>query len=273
MLKPMMAAQPDAKISDEDLKKLADAMKGAMKGVNSMSFVLGVPEQGGSIYSNTYGVMRVDDSTAYLAAYESRMADLHKLMSSLNNPMFGDYEFKKSDIDGVAMLEMTTDMTKMIKQMNDQQPGVAALGKGYWDTMLGPDGKMSVYLAAADPKTVVLVYVNRDHVKTAIAAVKQADGAAAADADLKTTVALLPPDGNWKAFISPTGAIQFGKFITQAVAPQLPIPFPEFPKTPPIGMSAKITAESLDGQLVVPAAVLDGAGTLIQQMQHSAVRQ
>lgn len=268
MMKPALAAQSDANISDDDLKKLTGIMKSVITGVNSMSMVMGVPEQGGSVYSNTYGAMRVDDSTAYLKAYESKVAEMQKLFATMNNPMFGDYEIKKSETDGVETLEITTDMSKMIKQMKDRQPGVAALGKGYWDTMLGPDGKMSIYLVAADPKTVVLVYVNPDHVKTAIDAVKQSDGAAAADSDLKTTVALLPKDANWTAFISPAGAIQFGKSMMQTIAPQLPFHFPDFPKTPPVGVSARITAEGLDVQLVVPSAILDGVGTYLQQIRQ-----
>ena len=59
-------------ISEEQADKLSELWTSmqSMKEVRSFSMMLGAGEEGGTLFSNAIGVMRVDDAAAFMAAYE-----------------------------------------------------------------------------------------------------------------------------------------------------------------------------------------------------------
>jgi len=141
-----------------------------------------------------------------------------------------------------------------------------------WKMMFGPERTMKMYYALAGNNAVVSVFMDPAHLKLAIEAAKNSQGGLAADAGVKTTVALLPQSAQWVVVVSPGGMIQFTQTIMHATIPQMPFRIPDFPKTPPIGAAAQVTAEGLEAQIVVPAAILEGIGTIAQQVQQTAPR-
>ncbi len=67
------AEQSGGKIDDEEWKKLADAMNNTMRGSKTISYVMGIPPAGKSVYSQMYGLLKVDNAQQYLRDYETNM--------------------------------------------------------------------------------------------------------------------------------------------------------------------------------------------------------
>lgn len=260
------------KASDDDLKKLAEAMKGLTAGYKSMAMMMGVPKPGQSMYADTYALMRVDNAQEFIKTYQSRIEEYAKVLRSLNTLLFGNYEAKKSTVDGLDVVEITYSMEKQMEKMKQDSPATAPQTDAVWKMMFGPERNMKMYYAPAGNSTVVSVFMDPAHLKPAIEAAKSPRNGVAADAGVKTTIALLPQGAQWVLLLSPGGMVQFAQTIMQATIPQMPFRIPDFPKTPPIGAAARATAEGLEAQIIVPVAVLEGVGTVVQQVQQAAVR-
>ncbi len=231
-----MAATQDTKVSDDDWNKIAAAMKQSMQGVQSMVFAMAVPEEGKSIYSGMTSLLRVTDSAAYLRNYEMAMTTYGKLLNSLNTPALGKYAIKSIDIDGTPAIQATVDISAMLKDLKTRT--AAAPGSNMvLENMFGPDGQLTFYLAAADPKTVVMSWSDQETFKKLLAAVKQPDSGLAADAGIRSTVAMLQNNAQGYMFLSPRGLVQFGFAMAKLTVPLGNMRIPEFPETPPMGVS------------------------------------
>jgi len=130
---------------------------------------------------------------------------------------------------------------------------------------------MKTYRALAGKDACVMV-LDQSRLRSAIDAVRNPVSNLAADPGAKATLAMLPKGSQWIGLLSPTGMIQHIRAVLQATMPNAPLQLPEFPKGPPIGAAARATAERLDVDIVVPAAVLEGLGTFVQQMQRRPAR-
>jgi hypothetical protein len=234
----------------------------SMEGVRSMSMLVGVPEQGKSIYSGMIAVAKVEDSAKYLANYEIAMAAFKKFAETTNNAYLGKYDFKKTQIDGVAGLEVMMDFSQMIEQMK-QQPGAGDGMKAYMEMLLGAGGKLSVFMQPVDKNTVVMAYVDLENLNRAKAALKAPQSGLAGDAGVKSTAALLPKGSQWMGFVSPSGVMGFAQNLLQALG-QNTVKLPALGETPPVGFAVRLDGEGLDTELVIPGATLEGAGKAIE---------
>ncbi|HTQ40695.1 MAG TPA: hypothetical protein VMJ32_16855 [Pirellulales bacterium] len=266
-LKATAAQQPDVKISDDDWKQLADALQKMMQGGKSMAFVMGVPPAGKSMYSQMFAVMRVENAQSRLQNYESSLTTYAALLQKLHIPTMPSYEVSKSELDGTPVVEVTTDMTNVFNSMQQQNPA-APQANAFVKSLFGSEGKLITYMTAADPTTVVMAWGEPENLKTVLEAVKSPDTSLGADVNVKTTVALLPKNAQWRAFVSPSGYLEFTAHMMQTMMPQMPFQLPPFPSTPDIGFSAQMDSQNIDLEMLVPAAVLQGIGTYTQQLQH-----
>jgi hypothetical protein len=255
--------QSDSKISPDDWNKLLAASKN-MQGGKSVSLVMGVPEADKSIYSRMFAITHVENSQTYLKNYESSMTTYGDILKKLNNPALPTYDVDKSELDGQSVLEVTVDMSGVFNQM--QQNGAPA-SAGMGQMLFGNDGKMTTRLMAADANTIVMSW-GAENLKAALEAVKSPNTSLGADVDIKATVDLMPKNAQWRAFISPTGYLEFVRNMMQRIMPQMPFQLPAFPNTPAIGLSAQLAPEAADFELLVSAAVMNGIGTYTQQLQR-----
>ncbi|HEY2881095.1 MAG TPA: hypothetical protein VGJ15_01650, partial [Pirellulales bacterium] len=261
--------QGEHKPTEDDWKKLSDAMHKCLAGQTSAAFAVGVPQVGQSMFSAMTGVTRVDNAKTFMENYETQIAASNVVYQIARGaPQF---EVKKWDVDGTPALETIADMSDALKRMQAaQQPGPFDQ-TAFFNFIFGAGSKMQTYLAPVDDHTVVLSWDSLDNLKKAMAAAKAPHEGLAADAGIKATSALLLKDAQWAGFLSPAGFISFTQVILKSSMPQVPIGLPNFPSftwTPPIGLSAHGGADGLDTEIVVPAAVLEGAGTYWQQLQQ-----
>jgi hypothetical protein len=247
------AAAKDA--PEEKLKKLDEAAAQMSKGVRGMTFVMGAPKAKEAILAAASGTIIVDDAKAYLDGYEKGLLAMNAVLKDVKALNGMSYDIKKMQVGGVPALEVVTDMSKVAEDGGDQ-------AKKMMETMFGPGGKMTVMMAAADNKTILMRYTGGDSLKTALAAFKAKKTGLAMDADVTKVAAMLPAGSQWALYVSPKGTMEMIGQVVDAIMPGLQLP--AFPKTLPVALGVKTSASAVDVQLVVPAGVLEGIGGLVK---------
>ena len=176
---------------------------------------------------------------------------MNAIYKGLNIPGFDQtMEVKKLKIDKLNVLEV---VTKFGAAGNDP------LQKKIMEAMFGPDGKMTVSLAAIDANTVFYIY------KPAMqAAFGKKMGSLQDDAKVAATLALLPQGSQWVFLIDPKGTLEMTARMVKTFAPDAGVQIPSFPPTAPIGMGARLSENGLTLETVIPAQFFDGLGKLLQ---------
>lgn len=266
MMSNMSKAAGGQPLTEEQQKKLTDAMQGAMADVRAMSMVMGPPKPGSSIYSNMAAAMKVKDSKKYMDNYQKLMASMRDAYKGTSLEAFMPQEAKKTKIGDLDGLEFTMDMSKVIEKMPNAQGA-----KQMMQMLFGPEAKLSVYVAAVDDSTIAISYVNSDNIARVQAACKNPQSSLAGNPDIAQTAKLLPHGAQWVVYLSPKGFMDFISTMILGMAAAGgggPMPaLPEFPKTPPIGFGAELTSTGFDLNVVVPGDTLKGIGTYIMQMK------
>ena len=244
-------------------EKLNAAMAESMKGVQSMAMVMGAGKPGDSFYSNTCGLIKVKDSTAYIAQSKKAMLTMGEALQDpdTKTPMYVARDLK---VGGAPGLEVTMDMSSMIQGQQAEQI------KAMIEKMVGPGGKMNVYMAAADKTTVAMAYVSKEKLNQLLAAYKSGKPGLAADPDVTKTGALLPEGSQWVGYVNPKGFLEFiNVVVTTLMPPDGPqFTLPPFPQTAPIGMGARLDAKGLETDVVVPAKLLAAIADYARQLQN-----
>ncbi len=266
MMKAMSANSPNAKMTDADWEQAAEQFRKSMEGVHSMSMVMGVPGEGKSMYENLFTIIKADSAQQYVDDYVKMMTKMSELFKGLNNPFFGQYAAKMTQVDGIAAAEVEMDFSQLVEAMN---AGDVQRMPKMFELMFGPGGKLRGWLALADETTVVMAWVNPAHLNKAIAVAKTPATGLAADAGVQATAALFPKGSQWTMFLSPAGMMDFTNRMIKAAAPQAAMNIPNFPTTPPLGLGARLDTDGFTAELVLPAATLEGIGNYIGQVQKA----
>ena len=118
-----MATQGGGKpLTDEEVRKLSEAMQQSMTGVKSMAMRMGVMQQGKSFYDNMAAVMKVENSREFLTRYEKSIGEMSKMFEKSKNPLFGSYKVSKGDVAGVSALQVSMDMSAMFGRTEIRMP-------------------------------------------------------------------------------------------------------------------------------------------------------
>lgn len=243
-------------IPAETLKKVEDVYAKMMKGMGNMGFVWQVGKEKTPLFANMSMVMHTPDTATYLADYEKSLKVMNELAKELNIPTLPSYEIKKTKVSGKDALEASMDFTGAFGGLPEEVQGIMK-------SMFGPDGKMTISIAARDDKTIVMRYTGAAGLKEML------DGEGKgllADAGVMQVSKALPSGSQWVIYLSPQGATEFADRTIKAVLP-IPIQVPQFPATPPIGIAARVNAEGFEMHTVVPAGVLDNARNFVDQLK------
>jgi hypothetical protein len=261
-----MPSQDGEKLSDEEINKITEAMKESMRGMKSMAFVMGTMKPGQSMYDNMSAVVKVDDAKRYLANYEKSIAQMGKALEKSTNPVFKGYSTSKGEIDGIATLDVTMDMSAIAEQAGND-PNARKM----MEMMFGREGKVTAHIGPADSTTVVMGY-SKESFRRALDAVRGKGDTLGKDEDVAKAAKLLPKNSQWSGFFSVGGLIDFMTVVGQAAAPQGAMPqLPAFPDTPPIGFGATMAAKGCETSLVIPVETLQGLGQYGQILQGAGV--
>lgn len=259
----MMRSYPGwEKLSDEQIKKMSDISLKSMQGLRSMALLMGVGQGEEPLYGRMLLAMRTKDAKAYLESYEDSMAQMAKVLKEANSSLFS-FELERIEIDGLPVLKLAMNMEPFLGQQA-QVPEA----KKMMDLMFGSEGKMNVYMAAADEHTVIGAYVTPQQLPPAVKAIREGKPQLMDEAGVAKTAAMLPQGAQWLGFLSPRGAAAFVSRMVKTVTPpgaQVP-EIPEFPETSPIGFGVQLSPAGLDTHLAVPADVLEKASETIRKV-------
>jgi hypothetical protein len=250
VLKILLKDQPE-----EKLKKIESAYAEMGKGIRSISFMMGPPKEGQSLFNNIIAVIKADDAVAYLDRQEKGTRMLNEALKGVEVPFAAPSEMKRIKVDGRPGLETVVDMTK--------SAGVDELQKQIIEAMFG--AKVTTTTVAIDDNTLLVRYTGPAGIKKLLASIKD-KGELINSKEVAKVAAHLPKGAQWAGFISPHGIIEF---VQKAVEKSpVPIPIPEMTKTPPIAIAAKVGATGFEGELIVPGPTLQGIAQYIQKVQR-----
>jgi hypothetical protein len=243
-------------IPEESLKKLEKAYSQTMKGISGMNFVWQVGKEKQSMFAGMAATMRADNAAAYFAEYEKGMAAMNEVVKELNLPVSPAYEVKKVKVDGKQVLEMSMDFGAAFGGIPEEMQKIF---KG----MFGPDGKMTIALAARDDKTVVMRYTGAGGLKDMLSGQTKELGK---DAGVAQVIQALPVGSQWAVFLSPKGLTDFADRMVKSFSP-IQLQVPQFPATPPVAAAVRVSAERFELHVVIPAGVVDNVGEFVNQLK------
>jgi hypothetical protein len=259
----MMRLGPNIYGLDEaQTKKLAEISAKSMKDVQGMSFAIGPFDSGKSIYQGMYGAMRVGDSKAFMDRYADVIKAMAELSTDAKNSPLSSMATKPVEVAGHAAIEVTMDLSGMF-----DNPALAAQGP-MLKAMYGPEGKMTVYLAAANEHAVVFAYDDAQGLEAALKAV-ESDASLSADPGVAAMAKRLPKGAQWCGYWSPQGTVKVVEAIIQKLSPAgNDFKLPEFPKTPPVAFAAKASGNTVYKELLIPVEILKEAQPYFMRLRE-----
>lgn len=253
----MMKEMPElyGEVTDEQIKQLQETWK-MMADWNGIAMRFSAPEPGETMMSAISGVMRVGDAKKFLDDYLKAMSQYAELMANADNPAVPEMKSEKVQIGKIAAVKM------VMKMQVPPGPAAQMIEKIY-----GPGGEVTAYLAAADDKTVVIVYSSEDALERAVQnAVKPG---LSVDKQIAKTSAMLIDEPHSVGYLSARGTMQFFEYLVTLMPPGLPIPdLPPFPDVAPVGMAVKMSGTHMDAELVVPDEFLSAVADYIDLVKQ-----
>ena len=245
------------KLSDEDAKKLAETSMQALKGLKWMSEAMYPGKGNDPLFSDIVGAMRVDNSAKYIDGYAKSLADWNELAKKMESAENFQWEVEKTEIAGGKGLKISVDLAAVA---GAQAGGIVPL-QPIMDLMFGNNGKMVMYLAAADDTTVFMAYTSKDRIAKAIEDYRKQATGLGKDAEVAKTTAMLLPGAQWKGYVSPSGTIVWANRAIDAFSNMFgggPGQFrlPAFPASSPIGGAVKVAGDGMETDMVLPATFL-----------------
>ena len=249
-------------LDDAGRKELAKLTEKLQQGKRFTAGVMGMMRPGDSIYSTAISVEHVNDADEHLQTTRQMMALLESTLKApdTGQPMYATHDVKVGELDA---FEVVTDLSSIMNLQAGAAGGPAGAPpmQDFFGNMFGREGKIHMYVAKADEKTVVTAY-SREQLVRGVEHVRSGEKGLADNADLATTTAMLLPDSQWVAYVSPQGLMQMVGSLMKAITGG-EARFPAFPDTEPIGLCARASETSLDAEIVVPDKVVAGIGMFI----------
>jgi hypothetical protein len=265
----MMQSQPGFKFTPEQAQKYAELSAGAMSGVRSMRMLMGVADpSNGGLYGNTSMVTTVDDSKAYLEAYEKSLTEMRKLAEGANAPAMPVATVERIKMGETDALEVSMTLPNMKQFGTPGGPDPEKTMKMFF----GADGKLKMYVAPADQHTVVMSYISLDRLKEAIVFYKSKKPGLSADANLAKVAEKFPAGSQFLMYSSLNGTVKMGKQIMGSV-PGVPVAMiPDFADSPPFGAAAKLSPTGVEGHFIVTAETLRTIGDAVAKIRTDALK-
>ncbi len=251
-------------LDEENQKQLNDVLAKYRQNQISTAALMGQPRPGDSIMSTSMQVEHVRDAALQLQLAREMFAVFSKVRFPGGDPDRQAYSVADVTVGDLKAVDVTMDMGAMLGGAN-QAEAAGALG-GILQKLFGNDGVMHSYITVADDHTLVMAY-SKEQLQYAVKHVRSGDAGLETDESIANTDKLLPAAPQWAAYLSPQGIVQWVDMFLKQV-PELNFNLPPFPASDPIGLAAKVSAEGLDAEIVLPESVVAGVGQYIGVIQQ-----
>ena len=254
-------------LDDQDRKKLSEIMIRYRDGQTSTAGLLGQLRPGDSIIATSMQIEHVKDAEQHLKVMREMFAVMAKAQFPGADPAKPLYELRDVTVGDIKALEVTTDLTALVRAGGGGQQGVAEAMRGFFSKLIGSAGVMRAYSAVADDHTVVTAY-SKGQLQRGVKHIRSGVPGLEADDEIAKTDKLLPQGAQWAAYISPQGVIQWIDMVVKQLPAESKYNVPPFPPSDPIGVAAKVSADGMDAELVLPESVVEGIGQYVGLIQR-----
>lgn len=240
--KKMMLAMSGIYGMDEDqIHQLIEDSKPLMEKTRGMAFSMAVPKnQDAPLYAGAGGILKVDgDAEQYIDDYAELVTKMVQGMKkSSGDAMFRFTAPKKIEVDGKSGLRFIAEID--LPTGEDDSEGQQMIDE-MMTKMYGPDGKLKIFLVAANDDTVAFAYTSKATLKRFVAATNgKLPRTLGSMPAYKELMPHLPDDAQWG------GAIDVGGYfaLIQRVLKPGMIPDLDVPASP-IGFSVTASQQEV----------------------------
>lgn len=239
--KTMLAMKGLYGLDENQINRMIEDMKPVMEKTKGMAFLMAVPRnEDAPLYAGAGGLLKVDGGAQqYIEEYTTLLAKMAREMKKPSrDAMLSFSRPKKIDVDGKAGVRFDVDIDFSVGAEDSEQ---SRMIDEMMAKMYGPDGKLRVFLVAANDDTVAFGYTSLATVKRFIAA---ANGELPRTLDsvpaYKQLKAHLPDNAQW------VGAIDLGGYfeLIKRMMPPNMIPDLDVPAAP-IGIGVKASEQEI----------------------------
>ena len=256
----LAAQNPDAYglagLEEQDWKQYEASYAAALEGVRGAALIALPGGADEAVYSNLYGLLEVEDADRYLAAYRRSMELWNDLLRRSTSPAKVVYELRDVQVAG---------RTALLAQGNvgaaADDPNVPFM-QDFMEAMFGEGGFFRIYLVKLSPQQVWLAIGDSTQAEQRLALIAAEEPSLPASDVNRPAWDLLDGQAAWKGLVSPRGCVAwFRRLLTALLAnAAVPLPpIPEFPDTPPLGLSGAVSGRVFRWEAMLPRPTLAAA--------------
>ena len=261
----MMKAMPQLYgLTPEQVDRMMDLAVKYFPDLHGMSFLLGVGQEDGPLYSEMLGAMQVSDAPAYVANYRKYWTELDDVIGEAEGSFLKDAEVEDVKMDDLSVLKISMPIPGLQGLKLPNQGELDALMEKFY----GPGG-LTMYVAAANENTVLMAYTEMALLRAAVQAITDGTKQISRDRHIVATSKHLPAGAHMVGYWSPSGTIAFANRMLRLMSgAEEGIQLPAFPDTPPVGWAMTATPSVVKFNTVVPAEISEAAGSFVEQVKQ-----
>jgi hypothetical protein len=224
--KAMLAMSGIYGMDEDQIDQMIKDMKPLMEKTGGMAFLMAVPSaENAPLYAGLGGILKVDgDAEQYIDDYAELVTTMARAMkTSSGDAMLHFAAPKKIEVDGKAGVRIVVDIDLSFGAgVSEEQHMIDEM----MSKMVGPDGKLKIFMVAANEDTVAFGYTSQATVKRFVAAaggrLPRTLGSLPA---YKRLTSHLPDDARWGGAIDLGGYFELIKRVMKpGMIPDLDIP-------------------------------------------------
>lgn len=252
-------------LDKKDLEKMEELYRASSEGVRSMSFVMQLVDEDQPLLSGMYGLIGVEDSSAYLESYKKSIELNNELMQRSSSDIQLEYEISPTTVGDFRGYGISVDIAEAA---GDQNNPIFQMMLG---DMLGEDGKLKMNMLVIDETNVVFSTAEEDHLLQFISDVQQGATGLQDSPQNQITLRLLDKGAPCVTVVSPKGYVEIiARFMNSMMgqfgggAPTIP----DYPDAPPVGFTLNLVDGRWEGDMVLPVEMLKGLAQFIKTAQQ-----
>jgi hypothetical protein len=243
------------------INRFAQASERAAADVQAASVFHALGSDRDGVYTNQFSAVRVASSESFVTHCADLIRSWNELHQKAQPKDDLAFDSQQVEIGGRRGTQHSLDITAGLgfAESPDSRQSM--------ERLFGPDRTMHLFVVPLDDRTVLLAQGTAEQ---AAAGLKLLQDGKAANWDAKNVAAtnrLLPPQSDWRFFVSPSGYTKWQKremFALLGDAIGAPM-VPEFPATPAIGLAGGFPDGELWLDAVIPAQALRAAGPFLHK--------
>lgn len=252
-------------------KPLLEKARSAGKGVKFVSQVQSAA--GESMYDGMAGLYEVADAAGFMKQQQAILEEMIVAARELSDKI-PEIPLEKKTVADVEATVWSIDLVEVMAAFDPNTFGQDPQ-KTMMKTMIGNDGRMTMYLGAVGANHVVYAFGEKTFA-TVVENVRGKKPGLADDLMLKKTAALLPANPAMVGYVDLGGYLTMVKnMMMKAMAAQgqaqaiggFAMMIPPFPSAPPLGYSLKLTPTSAEVDVVVPMELMTAVRDYAKQVQ------